>query len=576
MKTNILITTLIIILALVNTGHSQIIPDYPFKTFLDNNNNLYITGNKYNEASNSLDIIIEKYDSEGDPLYQSSYLNPFGTDRGIDLAVDHFGNVVVTGYVYNNQTASNDIIILYYNSLGIYLWDTILENFGDDKGMGIDITTSGGEISEIYITGYITNAGTGRDCFTAKYLYNGTQVWQRSYDEDNMDNFATDIHLDDFHAYVSGSIREKDFASNDVLMLTYYKNGNLTDSIIYERPGSSEIPVSFSLVNRSQRPVQKSRSSLTCVTDNIVTRRSQFLTIFFDEDINHQLQVKWANTFTNGEGSHVNVPTSLTVDQYENVYVTGYCYNYNNWFQSNGLDFTTIKYTPESGKYGWKDKVMYYNHNDTSTFGVNDKASSIKLNSQGDIFVAGSCQGSDYGYAYDRYRGSDLSKYSRSFIPSFISNVPNGINLNKCAALEIATDGTPLMIVMGWNESSSYWAAQKYDADGNIEYTIDNGFPSESPNTSMIKKSETSLENSPNPFNPSTVIKYILSERNNRVQLKVYNMLGMEISTLVNEIQKKGSYKTVFNASGLSSGIYFYKLILNGIPRETKKMMLIK
>ena len=67
------------------------------------------------------------------------------------------------------------------------------------------------------------------------------------------------------------------------------------------------------------------------------------------------------------------------------------------------------------------------------------------------------------------------------------------------------------------------------------------------------------LQNYPNPFNPSTSIKYQVSSIS-KVSLKVYDVLGNEVSTLVNEEKPAGSYEVEFNAEGLSSGIYFYKL----------------
>ena len=66
-------------------------------------------------------------------------------------------------------------------------------------------------------------------------------------------------------------------------------------------------------------------------------------------------------------------------------------------------------------------------------------------------------------------------------------------------------------------------------------------------------------QNYPNPFNPSTTIKYAISTKQ-LVQLKVYDILGSEVATFVNQEQMPDSYKIDFNASRLSSGVYFYKL----------------
>ncbi len=88
-------------------------------------------------------------------------------------------------------------------------------------------------------------------------------------------------------------------------------------------------------------------------------------------------------------------------------------------------------------------------------------------------------------------------------------------------------------------------------------------------------------QNFPNPFNPSTNIKFSIPENgkvkteNNFVVLKVYNLLGREVATLVNEHLEPGTYSVTFDGSELSSGVYYYKLTA-GSYSETRKMVLIK
>ena len=87
-------------------------------------------------------------------------------------------------------------------------------------------------------------------------------------------------------------------------------------------------------------------------------------------------------------------------------------------------------------------------------------------------------------------------------------------------------------------------------------------------------------QNYPNPFNPSTTIKYSIPgiqvsyAQSANVILKVYDLLGREVATLVNKEQKPGNYEVKFDASLLSSGIYFYKLQA-GTLSNTKKMLLL-
>jgi hypothetical protein len=81
-------------------------------------------------------------------------------------------------------------------------------------------------------------------------------------------------------------------------------------------------------------------------------------------------------------------------------------------------------------------------------------------------------------------------------------------------------------------------------------------------------------QNYPNPFNPTTKISYQLPQ-NGFVSLKVYNAIGKEVASLVNEEKSAGRYEVNFNAEGLSSGLYFYS-IQAGSFQETKKMILLK
>ena len=81
-------------------------------------------------------------------------------------------------------------------------------------------------------------------------------------------------------------------------------------------------------------------------------------------------------------------------------------------------------------------------------------------------------------------------------------------------------------------------------------------------------------QNFPNPFNPATIVSYKLNQ-SGYVTLKVYNLVGQVVKTLVSEYQEVGTYSKQFDASVLSAGIYLYKLQVNNFT-SVKRMTLIK
>jgi hypothetical protein len=115
---------------------------------------------------------------------------------------------------------------------------------------------------------------------------------------------------------------------------------------------------------------------------------------------------------------------------------------------------------------------------------------------------------------------------------------------------------------------------KQIDFDGSFEYF------NLSPEVSIEAPQNFALEqNYPNPFNPSTKIKYSVTPNVNgqmsNVVLKIYDAIGNEVATLVNENKPAGTYEIAFDASNLSSGIYLYKLQAGSFA-ETKKMLLMK
>jgi uncharacterized Ntn-hydrolase superfamily protein len=136
------------------------------------------------------------------------------------------------------------------------------------------------------------------------------------------------------------------------------------------------------------------------------------------------------------------------------------------------------------------------------------------------------------------------------------------------APIAIGADTISAIVISGTDTVSIFWKAiVTY-----VNPTSINENPS-SPDRFYL------YQNSPNPFNPSTIIKYTIPSLGTSlmkfVHLKVYDVLGNEVATLVNEEKPAGSYEVNFNASKLSSGVYFYKLQAGSFV-ETKKMILLR
>jgi hypothetical protein len=114
-----------------------------------------------------------------------------------------------------------------------------------------------------------------------------------------------------------------------------------------------------------------------------------------------------------------------------------------------------------------------------------------------------------------------------------------------------------------------YYRLKQVDLDGSIEYSsiIEVEFD-------IIPRDFVLHQNFPNPFNPSTTIKYAVPKTSS-VSIKVYDLTGQEIATLVNEVKEAGTYELKFYASNLASGVYIYRMIAGDFS-SVKKMNVLK
>lgn len=185
-----------------------------------------------------------------------------------------------------------------------------------------------------------------------------------------------------------------------------------------------------------------------------------------------------------------------------------------------------------------------------------------------------------YGFApFGEYSGQLDNAGERVTLVSNTNDTLFTVRYNDKAPWPIEADGGGYSIVAknmngyGNPDSAGYWRASL-----NIH-----GSPNSDDIVTGVKNkpkdflpSEFSLsQNYPNPFNPITTIKYQLPV-NSRISLKVYDILGREVETLVNEVKDAGYYSVNFNAAKLSSGVYFYRIETNNGFAKTMKLVLLK
>ena len=172
-----------------------------------------------------------------------------------------------------------------------------------------------------------------------------------------------------------------------------------------------------------------------------------------------------------------------------------------------------------------------------------------------------------------------------------LSNMVN-INLIKNSTSSIIADSVLSETnAFSWNVPDSLEKASNYRIkitdvnDNNIFDSSDNDFIIITntvgvKETNIIVKDYKLYQNFPNPFNPSTIIKYDLPKTSN-VKISIFNVIGQRVAVLVKKIQNSGSHQVVWNAQNIASGVYFYKITATGINGKSnfisfKKAVLIK
>ena len=512
--------------------------DEPSGMLVDASGNIYVTGTS--NGINYQDYLTIKYNNSGATQWIQRYNGPGNNDDVPEaIALDGSGNVYVTG----GSTQSNsrmEFNTIKYSSSGVQLW---LNTFGGtDISLG-DYATSiavyGSGI--VYITGTTYNTGTSFDITTIKYNSLGTQQWvQNKNGPDNIDDMPSALVTDNAgNIYVTGYISNGFNNFYDYSTTKYNSNGDELWSQYYNGTFDGwDQGVAIAVDNTGNSYVTGASRGVGSDYDIVTIKYSP---------AGAPLWIKRYDGYFGWEAGN-----SILVDDSSNVYVSG-----GSAGVSTGNDFVTIKYNSVGGRI-W---VRRYN----GPANGNDITYSMTKDSLNNIYVTGSSEGE--GTMKDivtiKYSSSGDELWNVRF---------NGSSNRDDVPVAVRLDRNNNVIVSGKSYSDSTendYVTIKYSQTVGIS-TISNQVPV-----------RTDLaQNYPNPFNPTTNLEFGISELG-FVSLKIYNALGNEVATIVNERLAPGRYKYQFSAFNyqLSSGIYYYRLSATGGSgnfSEVRKMILLK
>ncbi len=499
---------------------------------VDNQGNVYVTGFSKGNLTGK-DIATIKYNSSGQQIWAARYDNAGKDDAANAITVDAAGNVFVTGYT-TGLASFKDFITIKYSSSGNLLWNSMYNGKGNDDDLSSAVAVDG--LGNVFVTGYSVGLTSSEDYLTIKYNSAGTEQWINSYDNPDMDDIdiANSMILDGTgNIYVTGySIGNG--SAEDYATVKYNSAGNEVWVRRYNGTGNDYDITTGIAADGSGNIIVTGYSSGSSSAED-------YATVKYDPQGNSL----WVNRY-NGSSNSYDISTSIDADNLGNVYVTGYSYD-----DLTSEDYATIKYSPE-GQQEWVSK---YN----GAGGDFDIATSIKSDIKGDIYVTG------YSYDFNSKENYATVKYNSSGVEQW-TEIYNGASNGSDLASTLFSDINDNIYVTGYS----------YDGPNSVDYvtlkyTQTVGITQNS--NSIVNEFELK-QNYPNPFNPVTKINYELPITN-YVSLKIFDISGKEVSILVNQVQTKGSYEVSFDASGLTSGIYFYKLETKNFS-STKKMLLVK
>ena len=469
---------------------------------------------------------------------------PSTGDMATAIAVDGSGNVYVTGWSWGSSDTGDDYTTVKYNSAGVEQWVARYNGPGNnyDRAAALAIDGSG----NVYVTGVSWSSGW-YDYNTVKYNSAGVEQWVARYNGpgNNYDRAAALAIDGSGNVYVTG-LSEGSRTYYDYATVKYNSAGVEQWVARYNGPGNNDDYATALSIDGSGNVYVTGESWGSYTGYDYTTVK-----------YNSAGVEQWAARY-NEPGNASDEATALAVDGSGSVYVTG-------WSVGSGTraDYATVKYN-SAGVEQW---VARYNGPGNS----DDYATALSIDGSGNVYVTGESWGSDtwYDYATVKYNSAGVEQWVARY---------NGPENSDDYATALSIDGSGNVYVTGRSSGfnwSSYTTIKYIQTPVSVE------------EQEIGKPCRYWLaQNYPNPFNPSTKIKFTvanktasgansLNENSRFVTLKIYDILGREITTLINEPKSAGIYEIEWNAANIPSGVYLYKLTA-GEFSETKKMLLMK
>jgi uncharacterized delta-60 repeat protein len=482
---------------------------------LDDSGNVYVAGRSKLYTGSNSDYVTIKYNSSGGQQWVQRYNGPGNSMDCVNaIAVNDSGNVYVTGWSDGNGTYS-DYATIKYNKAGIQQWVSRYNGTGnyDDQAIALGLDDAG----NVYVTGESTISQSNTDFATIKYNSSGIQKWIIHYNcgIGNGNDRGYSIAVDNFaNIYVTGDSFGMEGTNFDYATIKYIQTPN-APLLSFPINGAYNIPINTAL--------KWYKADLATLYHLQLAIDSNFSNII----VNDSTLTDSIKTVTN-----LNIQTTY----YWRVKTRNEEY-FSSW--SSIWHFTTIPNVPSA-------PTLISPPN-----GAIDQSLTPTLDWDSISIAAG----------YQVQVGSDSTFTncildSNGILNSFII-VPNGILINN---------------------STYFWRVKAYNAGGNSQWSVIWHFTTASIGIEKVGEQipkEFKLNNNfPNPFNPKTKIRFELP-KNIDVKINVYNILGKEITTLIDGKYVSGIYEVDFDASNLSSGIYICRMIA-GDYVSTKKMILLK